>query len=147
MRVLALVSLTACAVPFVPTERGHIAWVGGRHGHYEKQGIPLDGMTCGEAYMHAVAGVPKAEDLMSRCSSANWLYGAGMLGFVAFPVAGIVTAAETDGTTSHVAAGTGIALGLASFAIGLAAGVYSARHLDEAVRAYNATVDTSLGQR
>ncbi len=148
MRALALLLIPACTIPIVSTDRARIDWVRhGRHGNYEKLGVPLEGTTCGDEYMHAVAGVPQAEDLMTRCYNGNLVFGAGMLGFIAFPVAGIVTGLETTGTARDVAFSAGIGVGVASFAIGFAAAVFAAHRLDESVHAYNAAVDTSAPQR
>jgi hypothetical protein len=147
MRALALICLTACTVPIVPTDRAHIAWVRhGTHGHYEKLSTELEGTTCGEQYMRAVTGIPQAEDLMRTCYRDNMIYGAGMLGFVAFPLAGLVTGFETSGTTRDAVVGTGIGLGVASFAIGFIAGIYSSFRLGDAVRAYNMAADHGVEQ-
>ena len=147
MRALALVCLTACTIPIVSTDRAHIAWLRhGTHGHYEKLSTELEGTTCGEQYMRAVTGVQEAEDLMRTCYRDNMIYGAGMLGFVAFPVAGIVTGIETSGTTRVAAFGTGIGLGAASFVIGFIAAIYSSHRLSDSVHAYNMAVDGSVEQ-
>jgi hypothetical protein len=147
MRALALVCLAACAVPIVPTDRAHIAWVShGRHGHYEKLDTPLEGTTCGEQYMRAVTGVPQAEDLMRDCYRDNMIYGAGMLGFVAFPVAGLITSSETSDSARPAILGTGLGLGVASFAVGFIAAIYSSYRLSDAVGVYNMSVDRGLEQ-
>lgn len=116
----------------MPTDREPIAWVG--HGHLAKGGVGLDGFTCGERYLTAVAGAPAAEDEMATCRAANIVYGSAMLGAIA---AGTTTIA-TGAWGSHAELGAGIAL--TSFAIGFVAAWVAGDHLNRAVDAYNATV-------
>jgi hypothetical protein len=132
--------LGACAGPLVPTDRMPIDYVGtGRHGHYEKGGVALEGLTCGEQYHRAVAGVGEAEDLMDSCESYTKAYGYFMGGFVALPALGITAAELFDHGNGGLFTASVIA-GVVSFAIGVAMG-YHAKGLEiEAVHAYDARV-------
>jgi hypothetical protein len=134
----ALLILASCAVE-VPTQRMRIEWHGGRHGAYQKGGVQIEGWTCGEQYQRAVTGVPEAEAMMARCARHNAAYGALLSGFVVLPLAGLGVGElfVHDAHTRDVVLGTGVIVGLSSFALGLVMGYESGVELREAVQLYN----------
>ena len=141
---VALLLLTACTVPLVSTERAHLSWH--HRGRLEKLGVSVEGYTCGEQYMRAVAGVPEAEDLMRRCHRANTVYGYGMLGFLVAPAVGGVVAWQTD-VSAKTAIPVSLGVGAVSFMVGFVAAYFAGRDLREAVAAYNMSVDSGVEQR
>ena len=128
-----------CGGDLMPTERMRIEWVQhGRHGHYEKAGIPLDGSTCGEQYQRAVAGVPPAEELMQRCSDHNAAYGVLMTSFVVVPLTSLLVGFELDSHPREIVIGSGLVVGLASFLVGVWMGYLGGQELHDAVHLYDA---------
>ena len=132
-------SLGACTIPIVPTERMPITWArtGGGHGHYEKGGVDLSGLTCGEQYQRAVAGVPEAEDAMRGCERSTKAYGWLMTGFIVLPAASLGVGLAVDGPARGDVIATGIALGVVSFAVGVIMGVRGRYQLGDAVHLYD----------
>jgi|SRR5580704_13130891 hypothetical protein len=136
--VLALVA--GCAGSFgVPTERMPISWEGtGRHMHWVKGGVPLQGMTCGKDYQDAVTGVPAAEERMADCEQSMKIYGIAMGGFVLFPLAGIAAGELIDHEIGGKWFAAGLGLGGAAFIIGFAAAYAALTQQDDAMRIYDA---------
>jgi hypothetical protein len=127
--------LFACGSLPVPTQLSHIHMR--RHGHLEKDGVPIDGLTCGDRYAQAVTGVSEAAAEIAACRQANLIYGAGMLGFVALiPVGGITSTSGGSRTAIDVEVG----VALTSFVVGAVAAWFAGSHLDRAVRVYNDAV-------
>jgi hypothetical protein len=144
-----VLAVAACTVPLVGTVREPIRWVKhGRHGWYEKGGAPLTGLTCGEQYERAVAGVPRAEELVASCRRDVIGYGAGMLGFLVFPVAGLTTYLVTDSGPVHRDSGpVGVGLGGASFLVGMLLGYLAEGRLYDAVHVYDDAIGTVTPER
>jgi hypothetical protein len=132
MRAVCLVALTACLGPMPPTERMPIDYVG--RGNLEKGGVAVDGFTCGEKYKAAVSGVREAETEMQACWQANVVYGAGILGALAFVPITIVTAREGG---PHALVDTEVGVIAASVVVGYIAAWIAGHHLNRAIHTYN----------
>ena len=109
-----------------------IEYVG--RGNLEKGGVAIDGFTCGEKYQAAVSGVREAETEVRACWQANVVYGAGILGALAFVPITIVTARE-GGPHALVDTEAGVAVGM--FLVGYVAAWIAGNHLNRAIRVYN----------
>ena len=139
MRAIVALLLAGCAGTFeVPTGRMPITWQHeGRHGHWDKGGVQLQGWMCGEDYRRAVAGVPEAEAKMDDCRHTVTLYGAMMSVFVLAPLAGIAASEAIDHRVDATWFDAGAGIGGAAFLIGFAAAFAAISQQDEAIGIYN----------
>lgn len=135
----AALALAGCAGTFdVPTSRMPITWQReGRHGHWDKGGVHLQGWTCGEQYRRAVAGVPEAEAEITDCRHSVALYGAMMSVFVLAPLAGIGASEAIDHKVDGAWFDGGIGIGGAAFLVGFAAAFAAISQQDQAIDIYN----------
>ncbi len=131
---------SGCAAAEVPVASFPIEEVhDGKHWYFKKGSVAIEGAPCGEQYRRAVAGVPAAESEIHQCRTDNDLYYAGMVGFAAFPLAGLGIGSELHSHTAEAGVvTTAIALGVLSFAFAYWMDAASDRHLYRAVGFYNA---------
>ena len=135
MRGACVVLLAGCG-PMLPVPMAPMPLDDVGHGHLEKGGVPVSGMTCGEQFERAVAGVRDAEDDMHACWDADVVAAGGAIGALVLGPTAIVSAHEGDHRAAEIEAGAT----MASLLISVVAAFVVMHYENRAVRTYNDSI-------